>query len=431
MQEVCLQKIGALIVVVFLVLGAWMLLHEKPLPPIKVGVLHSLSGTMAISEISVMEATLLAIEEINAEGGLLGRKVEPVVIDGKSDASVFSEQAEHLIVDEKVSVVFGCWTSACRKTVKPIFEKYNNLLFYPVQYEGLEQSPNIVYTGAVPNQQIFPAVFWSLKHFGPRVYLVGSDYIFPRVANWLIHKQVPSLSGEVVGERYVPLASKDMVAVIADIQSLKPDVILNTINGDSNIAFFHALKEAGIDAEDTPVMSFSVGEAELVQFHAADAVGHYAAWSYFQSIDNPRNERFVAAYQARFGKNKPVSDPMEAAWAGVHLWAKAVYSAQTEDADVIRQVIKYQSIRAAEGVIAVDQNTQHVWKNLRIGKVRSDHQFDIIWSSERAIRPSPYPAMVSRFEANKFLDQLYGSWDNHWQLPVTSAGHALHGDESE
>jgi len=353
---------------------------------------------------------------------LLGRKIEPVIVDGKSSPAVFSEQAEHLIVDEKVSVVFGCWTSSCRKTVKPIFEKYNNLLFYPVQYEGLEQSPNIVYTGAVPNQQIFPAVFWSLKHFGSRVYLLGSDYVFPRVANWLIHKQVSGLGGEIVGERYLPLASKDMAAVIADIQRLKPDVILNTINGDSNIAFFHALKEVGIEPEDTPVMSFSMGEAELRQLHAGDAAGHYAAWNYFQSIDNPVNKHFIDAYQRRFGKNKPVSDPMEAAWIGVQLWARAVESAQTDEVDVIRDMIIHQSMAAAEGIVTVDHSTQHLWKTSRIGKIRADDQFDVFWTSAQAIRPSPYPATVSKSEARVFLNQLYKGWNNHWEAPLVAAG---------
>jgi len=382
---------------------------------------------MAISEKPVMQAALLAIEEINAEGGLLGRKIEPVVVDGKSKSAVFAVQAEHLIVDEHVSVVFGCWTSSCRKIVKPIFEKYNHLLFYPVQYEGLEQSANIVYTGAVPNQQIFPAVQWSLKHFGPRVYLLGSDYVFPHVANWLIHKQLPSLSAKVVGERYVPLASKDMTAVIADIKSLQPDIIFNTINGDSNVTFFHALKKAGIAPEDVPVMSFSMGEAELQQLYPGDAVGHYAAWSYFQSIDSPMNQKFIKLYHSRFGENEPVSDPMEAAWVGVHLWAKAVRSAQTDAKDVIRDMVKYQSMQAAEGIMSIDHRTRHAWKTSRIGRIRSDDQFDIFWTSVRAIRPSPYPAMVSKSEAKMFLKQLYKAWGNHWEAPVMVS----HGDMHE
>jgi len=418
-----LKKVALSVVsVAVLVLGVFVLLHEEPLPPIKVGVLHSLTGTMAISEKPVMQATLLAIEEINAAGGLLGRKIEPVVADGKSEPSVFARQAEHLIADEKVSGVFGCWTSASRKMVKPIFERYNNLLFYPVQYEGLEQSPNIVYTGAAPNQQIFPAVRWSKENFGSRMYLIGSDYVFPRVANWLIRKQMGILHGDIVGERYVPLGSKDMTAIIADIRALKPDMILNTINGDSNIAFFHALSEAGIKSEDAPVMSFSMGEAELQQFHSdGDAVGHYAAWNYFQSIENPINKALVAKYQARFGTDKPVSDPMEAAWIGVHLWAAAVRSAQTDALDVIRKTILQQSMQSPEGIVSIDHKTRHLWKTARIGQIRKDHQFEILWTSDEALRPYPYPALVSKRASRIFLQELYEGWKGHWVAPVEFA----------
>ncbi len=400
-------------------LGLWfVLLYENELPPIKVGVLHSLTGTMAISEQPVMQATLLAIEQINAKGGLLGRQIEAVVVDGKSDGPTFARESERLITVEKVSVVFGCWTSASRKTVKPIFEKYNHLLFYPVQYEGLGQSPNIIYTGAAPNQQIIPAVSWVIKTFGPRIYLVGSDYVFPRVANWLIHKQAPLLQGEIVGERYLPLGGIDVASIIKDIQQLKPDVILNTINGDSNIAFFHALNEVGITAKDIPVLSFSIGEAELAQMHDDNTTGHYAAWNYFQSIDNQQNRDFIHAYQTRFGKDMPVSDPMEAAWSGVHLWAKAVQSAQTDDHKVIRQTISHQSMVAPEGVISIDEKTQHAWKTVRIGKIRADGQFDILWSSNAPVRPDPYPALVSKDEADKFLQQLYEGWNQHWARPL-------------
>jgi len=417
-EEVSLKKVVLVVLsVVILVLGAFAFLYKEPLPPIKVGVLHSLSGTMAISETPVMQATLLAIEHINATGGLLGRTVEAVVVDGKSDPKVFAKQAEHLIVDEKVGVVFGCWTSASRKTVKPIFEKYHNLLFYPVQYEGLEQSSNIIYTGAVPNQQIFPAVRWSMEHFGSRIYLIGSDYVFPHVANWLIHKQTDILRGTVVGERYIPLGSQNMDAVVADIRKFKPDVILNTINGDSNIAFFHALKKSGIEPQTTPVMSFSVGETELQQLSAGDGVGHYAAWSYFQSIDNPINKEFVSMYQATFGADKPVSDPMEAAWVGVHLWADAIRTAHTDALDVIQKTIVQQSMQAAEGVMSIDHQTRHTWKTSRIGRIRADHQFELVWSSHEPIRPYPYPALVSKRQAGLFLQKLYNTWHGHWSAP--------------
>jgi len=408
-------------VVLALLVASIALWPDDELPPIKVGILHSLTGTMAISEKPVMQATLLAIEQINAKGGLLGRKLEAVVADGKSDWPTFAREAERLIVEEKVSVVFGCWTSASRKTVKPVFEKHNHLLFYPVQYEGLEQSPNIVYTGAAPNQQIIPALAWAIKSIGPRVYLVGSDYVFPHVANWLIAKAGKALGATVVGERYIPLGEQNVEAMIRDIKRLKPDVVMNSINGDSNVAFFHALTDAGITAKQTPVVSFSVGEAELAQMHADghDAVGHYAAWNYFQSIDNPLNRDFIAAYQTRFGAGKPVSDPMEAAWVGVQLWAQAVRAAQSDDVQLVRSTIAHQSFVAPEGIISVDHHSYHSWKTMRIGKIRSDGQFDILWTSAEPVRPDPFPLSISKKEAAAELDRLYQSWDHHWAKPVT------------
>jgi urea transport system substrate-binding protein len=231
--------------------------------PIKVGILHSLTGTMAISEKSVVEATLMAIEEINQRGGVLGRKIKPIVVDGRSDWPTFAKEAERLITQGKVSVVFGCWTSASRKTVKPIFEKHNHLLFYPVQYEGIEQSPNIIYTGAAPNQQIIPAVNWSIENLGKRFFLIGSDYVFPRMANTIIKDYITALGGYVLGEEYILLGSSDVNKIVQKITQARPDVILNTINGDSNVAFFRELRKAGIKPDNIPTMSFSISEAEL------------------------------------------------------------------------------------------------------------------------------------------------------------------------
>ncbi|MDQ6977478.1 MAG: urea ABC transporter substrate-binding protein, partial [Ghiorsea sp.] len=312
-------------------------------------------------------------------------------------------------------VIFGCWTSASRKRVKPIVEKYQHLLFYPVQYEGLETSPNIIYMGATPNQQIIPAVSWSIQEFGPRIYLIGSDYVFPRVANWLINKQAPLLQSAIIGEHYIPLGATDMTQVIADLQHLKPDVVINSINGDSNIAFFSALQKAGITANDIPVMSLSIGEAELSKIlETTNIQGHYAAWNYFQSIDTPENKTFIQTYQSRYAKNLPVSDPMEAAWNGVHLWAQAVVSAQTDDTVTVRQTIRHQSFTAPEGIISVDSRSQHTWKTARIGQVQGDGQFQILWSSAQPIRPMPYPPLVSKQEAENYLNQLYLGWNKHW-----------------
>ncbi len=408
-----LQRFLLIPLAVFLTLIV-MLPDSEPLP-IKVGILHSLTGTMAVSEIPVMQATLLAVEQINAQGGLLGRKVEAIVVDGKSDWPTFAREAERLIVEEKVSVVFGCWTSACRKTVKPIFEKHKHLLFYPVQYEGLEQSPNIISMGAAPNQQIIPALSWSIETFGPRIYLIGSDYVFPHVANLLINKLAPILEGSVIGEHYLPLGSTDFAKTIKEIKQLKPDVIINTINGDSNFAFFRALSVAGITVDDTPVLSFSIGETELANMQKQhNTIGHYAAWNYFQSINSPENDYFINTYQLRFGKDLPVSDPMEAAWIGVQLWASAVKTAQTDNTGIVLRASLNQSILAPEGIISIDNHTQHAWKTIRIGKIQADGQFEIVWSSTEPIRPAPYPLLFSKFEAENFLDQLYKEWDENW-----------------
>ncbi len=376
---------------------------------------------MAVSEKPVIDATLLAIEQINASGGLLGKQIEPVIADGKSDENVFAAEAERLITQEHVDVLFGCWTSASRKAVKPIVEKYNHLLFYPVQYEGMEESDHIIHTGAAPNQQIIPAVSWAVKKFGPRVYLVGSDSIFPRVANWLIRQQLPLIHATLAGEKYLQAGSRDVAVIIADIHKQQPDVIFNTINGEANIAFFHALKQAGIHADETPVMSFSLAEPGIRQIPVDDIAGHYAAWTYFQSLPGKENKKFVAAFHQRFGDGsgggKAVSDPMEAAWIGVQMWANAVRSAHTSDPKVIRQSILRESMQAPEGIVSVDQANRHLWKTPYIGQVNRQHQFDIVWSGGHPLRPFPYPLFVSQYEAEKLLKDLYANWGNQWSAP--------------
>jgi urea transport system substrate-binding protein len=317
----------------------------KPAPPsgtpIKVGVLHSRTGTMAISERSVIDATLLAIEEINSKGGVLGRPVQAVIEDGESDPRTFAARAEKLITEDKVCTVFGCWTSASRKTVLPVFEKHNHLLFYPVQYEGLEQSPNIVYTGAVPNQQIIPAIKWCVSFLKKnKFFLVGSDYVFPRTANAIIRDQAKLLGDDIVGEEYLLLGSSDVADVVSKIVAAEPDVILNTINGDSNVAFFRALRAAGVTPDKTPTISFSISEEELSRLSTKDLVGDYAAWSYFQTVDRSLNHEFVRRFQARYGTQRVISDPMEAAYFGVHLWAQAVKEAESDDVAEIRQAVR-------------------------------------------------------------------------------------------
>jgi urea transport system substrate-binding protein len=335
---------------------------DKP-KPIRIGILHSMTGTMAISEKSVADATQLAIEELNQKGGLLGRPIEVIVADGKSDAETFAREAQRLIQQEKVVALFGCWTSASRRTVKPVVERLNHLLFYPVQYEGLESSPNIVYTGAAPNQQIIPAVKWAMDNIGTSFFLVGSDYVFPHTANAIIRDQVKALRGDIVGEEYFLLGSRDVAAVVAKIKATRPKLILNTINGDTNVEFFKALRAAGITPAEIPVMSFSVGEEELRSLGGGGTLaGNYAAWNYFQTTDTPENAAFVANYKKRYGADRVTSDPIEAGYFGVHLWAQAVTAAASADATQVRLAVRKQSFLAPEGMVYVDLDNLHTWK---------------------------------------------------------------------
>ncbi len=341
---------------------------------------------MAISEAPVVDALTMAIEEINASGGLLGRPIEAVVADGASSDATFARQAKKLIIKENVAVIFGCWTSASRKAVKPIIEANKSLLFYPVQYEGLENSPNIIYTGATPNQQIVPAIHWALDNLGKQVYLVGSDYIFPRTANVIINDLLKNRGIKALGERYLPLGSSDVNAIIEDIKRLKPDVIFNSINGDSNRAFFKQLH----GNSQSKVMSFSIGETEVQSIGADIMMGHYAAWNYFQSINREENHSFVKKFKQRFGQDRVISDPMEAAYVSMKLWAQAVTASDSIDVSLVKSALASQSLNAPQGVVSVDGATQHLWKNVRIGKVEKTGQFDIVWSSNNLIRPVPF-----------------------------------------
>ncbi len=418
MARVCLIASATLV----LGLAAWWLqrLGGSPLPePIRVGVLHSFSGTMAISERAVAEATLLAIEEINATGGLLGRTIEPVVADGGSEPSSFAAEAQRLIAESQVQVIFGCWTSASRKSVKSVVEPHRHLLFYPVQYEGLEASPHIVYTGSAPNQQILPGVKWAFDHLGKDFFLVGSDYVFPRTANAIIKDQLAALRGRVVGEEYVLLGSTDVQEVVHKIVQTRPTVILNTINGSSNVAFFRELRATGVTPERIPTMSFSIAEQELQTLGVSEMVGDYAAWSYFQSVGSPNNASFVRRFRERYGADRVTDDPIEAGYFGVYLWAQAVRDAGTPEPAAVRRTVGNQSFNAPEGIVYVDAENQHTWKTVRIGQVREDGQFAILWTSEWAIRPLPYPPFRLRPDWELFLDDLYRSWGGHWANPGT------------
>jgi len=362
---------------------------------IKVGILHSLSGTMAISETTVVDAEILAIDEINAAGGVLGKQIVPVQEDGASDWPTFAEKAAKLIDQDKVVTVFGCWTSSSRKAVLPVFESKKHMLWYPVQYEGQECSQNVFYTGATPNQQIEPAVDWLLKNKGKDFFLVGSDYVFPRTANTIIKEQLAAQGGKVSGEDYLPLGDTEVTPIIAKIKAALPNggVIFNSLNGDSNVSFFKQMQGAGLTPDKYPVMSVSVAEEEVKQIGPEYLKGHYASWNYFQTVESPANDKFVKAFKAKYGEDRVTNDPMEAAYIMVYLWKQAVEKAGTTDLEPVRKAAIGQAMDAPEGKVTMQAN-HHISKTVRIGEVREDGLFDIVWSTEAPLEPIPWNQFV-------------------------------------
>lgn len=361
---------------------------------VKVGVLHSLSGTMAISEVTVKNATLLAIEEINAKGGVLGRKIVPVVEDGASDPATFAQKAQKLIQQDKVVTVFGGWTSASRKAMLPVFERLKNLLWYPVQFEGNECSPNIMYSGAQPNQQLLPALDWAFEKGYKKVFLVGSDYVFPRTANLILKKHIQKGGGEVAGEEYVPLGGTDFSSVVNKIKASKPDIIFNTINGDSNVAFFKQMAASGLTPDKLLVMSFSIAEQEAKAIGPKLLAGSYAAWNYFQSLSSPANQAFVKAYQAKYGADAPITDPMAHGYIDVYLWKAAVEKAGSFDPDAVRKAaVKLDWMETSLGKVKFDLN-QSLYQTAYVGKLKEDGQFEVLWASKGPIKPEPYDPLA-------------------------------------
>ncbi|MEM9809026.1 MAG: urea ABC transporter substrate-binding protein [Cyanobacteria bacterium P01_D01_bin.56] len=362
---------------------------------IKVGILHSLSGTMAISETTVVDAEELAIKEINAAGGVLGKQIEIVKEDGASDWDTFAEKAEKLIDQDQVSVVFGCWTSASRKKVLPVFEAKDHMLWYPVQYEGQECSKNIFYTGAAPNQQIEPAVDWLLENKGKDFFLVGSDYVFPRTANNIIKEQLKANGGNTVGEDYLPLGNTEVTPIITKIKAALPDggVIFNSLNGDSNVAFFKQLKGAGMGPDKYPVMSVSIAEEEVRTIGPDFLTGHYAAWNYFQTVESPENDKWVSDFKAEYGDERVTNDPMEAAYIMVYLWKQAVEQAGSTDIAAVREAAYGQVFDAPGGTVTMNPN-HHISKTVRIGEIREDGLFDIVSATDGPVDPLPWNQYV-------------------------------------
>lgn len=359
---------------------------------VKVGLLHSLTGSMAISETSVRDAELLAISEINAAGGVNGYQIEYVEEDGASQPSTFATKAEKLIDSDDVVTIFGCWTSSSRKAVKPIVEDYNSILWYPVQYEGMEASSNIVYTGAAPNQQIVPAIEYLLEQGYKNFFLLGSDYVFPRTANMIINAQVEAAGANVVGEEYADMDQTDFAAIISKIEAAKPDIIINTLNGTGNVSFFKQMSEKNYTAETYPTMSFSIAEEEVKTIGADILKGHMVSWNYYQTTETEQNTAFVSAYKEMFGEDRVTSDPAEAAYDAVYLWKAACEAADSFETDAVLDALHSGEISfdAPEGTVTVNGENQHLAKPVRIGEVGEDGLIYEIYSTDEAVEPDPY-----------------------------------------
>src|SRR6184192_3573791 len=385
--------------------GGWALSYAAEKEPIKIGVLHSLSGTMAISEVSLRDVVLMAVEEINAKGGVLGKKISPVVVDPASNWDLFAEKAKQLLLQDRVAVVFGCWTSVSRKSVLPVFENNNGLLFYPVQYEGEECSKNVFYTGATPNQQLIPAAEYMMSKEGggyKKFYLLGTDYVFPRTANkilraYLLAKGIPKDSIE---EEYTPFNHQDYQTIVGKIKRFASSgsaAVLSTINGDSNVPFYKEFGNQGLRSEIAPIMAFSVAEDELRGMDTSVLVGHLAAWNYYQSVDTPQNKKFVANFKTYCKKNnlpdgekRVTDDPMEAAYFGVYIWKQAVEKAGKTDVDAVRKAVYGQEFLAPGGKIKMDEANHHTYKPVLIGEILKDGQFKTVSRSKGLVKAEPW-----------------------------------------
>lgn len=378
--------------------------------PIKVGILHSLSGTMAISETSLKDVALMTIDEINKSGGVLGRKLEPVVVDPASNWPLFAEKARQLVTQDKVAVTFGCWTSVSRKSVLPVYEELNSLLFYPVQYEGEEMSKNVFYTGAAPNQQAIPAVEYLMSKEGggaKRFFLLGTDYVYPRTTNKILRAFLKSkgVADKDIEEVYTPFGHSDYQTIVANIKKFSQGgktAVISTINGDSNVPFYKELGNAGLKAKDVPVVAFSVGEEELRGIDTKPLVGHLAAWNYFMSVKNPENDAFkkqwaawVKANNLPGGDKRVTNDPMEATYVGIHMWAQAVKKAGTTDPDKVRQAMYGQTFKSPDGFTLTMGENHHLYKPVMIGEVKGDGQFSVVWKTAKPVRAQPWSPFIA------------------------------------
>jgi len=388
----------------------------QDMEPIKIGILHSQTGFLKELESGVLQCTLMAINEINNAGGLLGRKLLPVLADGRSIDTEFAKQADYLINEQQVITLFGCSTSSSRKCVKPVIEKAENLLIYPFQYEGIEQSNNIAYVGPAPNQQALPAIEWLLSKGKRRFMLIGSDYVYPKVTNEIIKQRLSELNCEVVAEHYIPLNSTDFSTATTDIVSTQPDAVILTIVGfGGNQAFLDSVNKAAIPKDQTTLLSLVLSEDDLISLPAEHVEEVHTVFSYFQNIEDPINDDFVRRFKNIFGANRRVGGYMESAYTGVHLWAKAVQKAGCFEPEKIMTALKGISYYAPGGMVYFDEENNHVWRHSRIAKVDKNREYSVFWTSNTPIQPEPYPSMTEGINWEEFMDKIQNEYSGNWE----------------
>ena len=391
-------------IVLTAVCGWWVSQTFGEKEPIIVGILHSRSGPSASQERLLIDAEVLALEEINRTGGLLGRRVRWVIADGGNDGTSFARQAERLIRDDRADVLIGCWSAASRRAVVTVVEANDHLLVYPNRHEGCEESPNVVSMGPLPNQQIAPAVAWCRETMSAhRIFMVGTDDPWSRSAGAFLGDQLAGIDASLVGEEYLASGSLDFAPTIEAISTSNPDVVFSLLGGESAAAFLRQLREAGVRPADLPVMIFSVGEVELRGMPPDDVTGNYVVAGSFPGNDRAADQTFVRAFRTGYGDDRPTSEQVMAAHGAVRLWAEAVRGADTADVAIVRSTIRHQTLSSPEGVIAVDPENRHVWRSLSVGRIRPDGQIDTLWSTRGPTRPTPFPVTRSRPEWLRFM----------------------------
>jgi urea transport system substrate-binding protein len=383
--------------------------------PIVVGLIHSQTGPLAIGEKSLLDAEVMALEEIKARGGIAGRQVTWEIADGRSDPATFASQALRLIEKSKAQVIVGGWTAECRKAMLAVVEKQESLLMFPANFEGIERSPHAVYSGGSANQVVLPAVRWCFDALkARRFFVVGTEEVWSRVASEMAKDAIKAAGGELVGESYLPLVGGDSPALVETIRAARPDLVLNAMVGESNLSFYSAFRRAGLVSDKLPIVAFAVAEDELRRFSPGDVTGHYAAFSYYQGLDRPESVEFVRKFKALHGEARTVSDTMVAAYDSIMIWAQAADEAGTGDPKVVMSRFDRQSFDAPEGIVTIDPDSRVTWRPFCLGKARADGQFDLAWSISKPIQPVTFVATRSQAKWLGLLDELKGRWGGRW-----------------